>query len=86
MPHRVHHGDFRRMSCRARASALNMTTEVAEPSLNRWETKAQRCAERLLEPPQEDKATGLWPNPIFYFLCQRLLSVALIFLSPTRRA
>ena len=72
MPHGAHHGDFRRMSCRAQVSALNMTTEVAEPSLNRWETKAQRCAERLLEPPKKTRPrdsgtyaelTGRWHPP-----------------------
>lgn len=50
------------MSCRVRASALNMTTEVAEPSLNRWETQAQRCAERLLEPPKKTRPRNSGPT------------------------
>ena len=49
-------------SCGTRASALNMTTEVAEPSLNRWETKAQRCAERLLGPPKNTRPLDSGPT------------------------
>lgn len=59
-----------------------MAVEVAEPNLNRWETKAQRWAERLPEPLMKARP----PDPGRALSCTSSVkgcSVSLLFLSPT---